>query len=214
MSRHVRIEGYAIVSADGMIADRERKMPDGLKIDADARFFNQGLDRAALIVHGRNSHEQQAASDRRRRLIVTHGVAALAEHPSIPLARLWNPAGASFAEACRAIGVTEGMAAVTGGATVFSLFLAIGFDAFHLSRAGRVQLPGGRPVFPEVPTSHQSRYWPATVCGPVPYRCSTPKRTLRSSPGRHHLMIETALLPGNPRTLVPLPDQEIRHMAE
>jgi hypothetical protein len=151
MSRHVRIEGYAIVSADGMIADRERKMPDGLKIDADARFFNQGLDRAALIVHGRNSHEQQAASDRRRRLIVTHGVAALAEHPSVPLARLWNPAGASFAEACRAIGVTEGMAAVTGGATVFSLFLAIGFDAFHLSRAGKVRLAGGRPVFPEVP---------------------------------------------------------------
>jgi dihydrofolate reductase len=151
MSRQVRIEGYAIVSADGMIADRNRKMPDGLKIDADPRFFNQGLDRAALIVHGRNSHEQQASSDRRRRLVVTHRVVALAEHPSIPLAQLWNPVGASFAEACRTIGVTEGMAAVTGGAEVFRLFLDIGFDAFHLSRTGKVRLPGGRPVFPEVP---------------------------------------------------------------
>jgi hypothetical protein len=151
MSRHIRIEGYAIVSADGMLADRNHKMPDGLKIDADVRFFNQGLDRAALVVHGRNSHEEQASSDRRRRLIVTHRVAALAAHPSIPLAQLWNPVGASFAEACRAIGVTEGMAAVTGGAEVFCLFLEIGFDAFHLSRAGKVRLPDGRPVFPEVP---------------------------------------------------------------
>jgi hypothetical protein len=61
MSQQVRIEGYAIVSADGMLADFNRKMPDGLKIDADVRFFKQGLDRAALVVHGRNSHEQQAA---------------------------------------------------------------------------------------------------------------------------------------------------------
>jgi len=38
-SRHVRVEGYAIVSADGMIADHDRKMIDDLKIDADARFF-------------------------------------------------------------------------------------------------------------------------------------------------------------------------------
>jgi dihydrofolate reductase len=151
MSQHVRIEGYAIVSADGMLADRNRKMPDGLKIDADVRFFNQGLDRATLVVHGRNSHEQQAGSDRRLRLIVTHRVAAVAKHPSIPLALLWNPAGASFTEACCAIGVTEGMTAVTGGAEVFHLFLEIGFDAFHLSRAGKVRIPDGRPVFPEVP---------------------------------------------------------------
>ena len=57
----------------------------------------------------------------------------------------------SFAEVCKAMGVTSGKAAVTGGARVFGLFLDIGFDAFHLSRAGKVLLPGGRPVFPEVP---------------------------------------------------------------
>jgi dihydrofolate reductase len=151
MSQQVRIEAYAIVSADGMLADFNRKMPDGLKIDADARFFRQGLDRATLVVHGRNSHEQQANSDWRRRLIVTHRVAALAAHPAIPLAQLWNPAGASFADACRAIGITKGMAAVIGGPEVFRLFLEIGLDAFHLSRAGKVRLLGGRPVFPEVP---------------------------------------------------------------
>jgi hypothetical protein len=151
MPGRVRIEGYAIVSADGMIADRDRQMPEGLKIDADVRFFNQGLDNAAVVVHGRHSHEQQAVSERRRRLIVTRGIPALAEHPSIPKAQLWNPAGASFSEACRVMGISVGTAAVTGGTEVFGLFLDIGFDAFHLSRAGKVLIPGGRPVFPEVP---------------------------------------------------------------
>jgi hypothetical protein len=69
MPPRIRIEGYAIVSADAMIADRNRLMPDGLKIEADVRFFNEGLDSAAVVVHGRHSHEQQAVSDRRWRLI-------------------------------------------------------------------------------------------------------------------------------------------------
>jgi hypothetical protein len=69
------------------------------------------------------SKMEQANSDRCRRLIVTHRVAALAAHPAIPLAQLWNRAGASFADACRGIGVTKGTAAVTGGAEVFRLLL-------------------------------------------------------------------------------------------
>jgi dihydrofolate reductase len=196
----IRIEGYAIVSADGMLADRYRKMPDALKIDADVRFFNQALDRAVLVVHGRNSHEQQPSSDRRPRLIVTHRVAALTEHPSIPLAQLWNPAGMSFAEACRAIGVTEGMAAVTGGAEVFRLFLDIWFDAFHLSRAGKARLPGGRPVFPEVPAVTPEQVLASHGLRPGPYRCLTPRRKLHSLPGSQHLVTEIALLLGNPHT--------------
>ena len=151
MPERVRIEGYAIVSADGMIADRHRHMPDGLKIEADVRFFSEGLDRAALIVHGRNSHERHAASCRRWRLVVTRNVAAIAHHPRYPRAKLWNPAGLSFAEACKAVAITTGTAAVTGGTGVFGLFLDVGFDAFHLSRAGKVRIPGGRPVFPQVP---------------------------------------------------------------
>ena len=34
-----------------------------------------------------------------------------------------------------------------GGQVVFDLFLTIGFDGFHLSRAHGVALPGGRSVF-------------------------------------------------------------------
>ena len=150
--RGLSIEGYAVVSADGMIADQDGHMPDGLKCDADARFFTEGLNSAALVVHGRHSHEEQGpASDRRRRLIVTDRQGGLSAHPSLPQAWVWNPKSMPFEEACRKIGVTEGKIAVSGGTGVFGLFLKIGFDVFHLSRAGKLTLAGGRPVFPEVP---------------------------------------------------------------
>ena len=147
----MRIVAYAIVSADGMLADRDRHMPDGLKVDADQRFFSNGLDAADVVVHGRHSYEGHANSPRRRRLILTRRVDAVGQDPSNPKARLWNPAGASFAAACAALGVSDGVAAVIGGTDVFGLFLEIGYDAFHLSRAANVRLPGGRPVFPQVP---------------------------------------------------------------
>jgi dihydrofolate reductase len=150
--RGLAIEGYAIVSADGMIADRNGHMPDGLKHEPDARFFREGLDSAALVVHGRHSHEQQGPrSDRRQRLVVTDRIRAFSAHASIPNAWMWNPSSMPFEKACREIGVTEGKVAVIGGTGVFGLFLKIGFDTFHLSRAGKLLLQGGRPVFPDVP---------------------------------------------------------------
>jgi len=145
------IVGYAIVSLDGMLADRHVHMPDSLKIEADQRQFESGLDAADLLVHGRHSHEGQPNSPQRKRLILTRRVAAIAEDPGHPKAMLWNPAGVPFEDACRAMGVSNGVVAVIGGTDVFGLFLDIGYDAFHLSRAGKVQLPGGRPVFPQVP---------------------------------------------------------------
>ena len=49
------------------------------------------------------------------------------------------------------LGVADGSVGVIGGTDVFGLFLDR-YDVFHLSRAPNVQLPDGRPVFPEVPT--------------------------------------------------------------
>jgi len=148
----LRTEGFVIVSADGMIADPAGHMPDALKVEADQRFFEASLDRVAAVVHGRHSHEGQANSPRRRRLILTRRVAHTEPDPDNPMARFWNPAGASFAAACATIGVEQGTVAIIGGTEVFGLFLDIGYDAFHLSRTNRVRLPGGRPVFPQVPT--------------------------------------------------------------
>ncbi len=64
----LRVEGYAIVSADGMIADAARHMPDSIKNEADQKFFQGSLDHAAAVVHGRHSHEGGPRADRRRRL--------------------------------------------------------------------------------------------------------------------------------------------------
>jgi dihydrofolate reductase len=147
----LRIEGFAIVSADGMLADRARHMPDALKVEADQRFFDASLDHVAAVVHGRHSHEGQPNSPRRRRLILTRRISAIEPDPKNPLARLWNPAGASFVDACAALCVENGTVAIIGGTEVFGLFLELGYDAFHLSRANKVRLPGGRPVFPQVP---------------------------------------------------------------
>jgi len=151
MPRPTRIEGLAIVSADGMLADADGHMPKSLLIEADQRFFQDRLDQAAVLVQGRHSHEgggQRAA--RRRRLIVTRRVAALAETDIHPNALLWNPEGATLQQAWERLGAGDGMLAVIGGTEVYGLFVDIGFDCFHLSRVPDVQLPGGRPVFPGV----------------------------------------------------------------
>ncbi|HXQ84498.1 MAG TPA: dihydrofolate reductase, partial [Xanthobacteraceae bacterium] len=40
-----------------MIADAKGVMPDSIRNDADQRFFQSALDAAAVVVHGRHSHE-------------------------------------------------------------------------------------------------------------------------------------------------------------
>src|SRR5436190_21652637 len=113
-----RVEGYAIISQDGMIADHAGHMPDVLQIKADQEFFHAGLDRAAVVVHGRRSHEGGPDAARRRRLVVTSRVGSLAPAPAYPNAFLWNPRGASLAEAWSAFGSPSGSLAIIGGADV------------------------------------------------------------------------------------------------
>lgn len=148
-----RIEGYAIVSADGMLADATGVMPPELKIEADQRFFYGALERVDAVVHGRNSHEGGPKAASRTRLIVTRQVPGIAPDPGHPKSVLWNPAGATFEQAWDTLGLPGGVLAVIGGTQIFGMFLDIGYDAFHLSRASRVRLPGGRPVFSQVPAS-------------------------------------------------------------
>ena len=143
------IEGYAIVSAEGMIADAGGEMPDAIRNEADQRFFQSELDRAAVIVHGRHSHEGGLRAASRRRLILTHHVASLSPDPAHPNSLLWNPAGATLDEALGRLGPPNGMIAIIGGTDVFGLFLPL-YDAFHLTRAAYATIRDGRPVFPQV----------------------------------------------------------------
>jgi dihydrofolate reductase len=149
VTRTFRIEGYAIMSADGMIADASGVMPPALKNEADQSFFRAALDRAALVALGRITHEREPNLGRRR-LVLTRRVAGVAPDPADPAAVFWNPEGVPFEAARLAAGLRQGLLAVIGGAEVFATFLAVGYDAFHLTRANRAQIPGGYPIIPPV----------------------------------------------------------------
>jgi dihydrofolate reductase len=172
-----RIEGYSIVSADGMIADAEGKMPDALRNNADQHFLQSGLDQAAVVVHGRHSHEGGLRAAQRARLVLTHRIVATATDPAHPNSLLWNPQGASLEQAVKALNVTAGTIAVIGGTAVFSLFLPL-YDAFHLSRAAYARIPGGRPLFADAE--------PPTTPEDVLARCGLrpgPRRDLDAAAG-------------------------------
>jgi dihydrofolate reductase len=145
------IEAYAIVSADGMLADAAGLIPPALRIDADQHFFESGLDGVDIVVHGRNSQEVLSHSSTRRRIVVTRSISAIAADPSNRRAVLWNPAGASFEQALAEFPAPNGNVAVIGGPSVFEWFLDL-YDVFYLSRAANVRIPGGRPIFADVPS--------------------------------------------------------------
>jgi dihydrofolate reductase len=141
-----RVEGFVIASCDGMIAEADGEMPLAMRNDADQEFFQAALDRVAVVVHGRHSHEGGPHAAARKRIILTRRTAAIAPDPDHPQAVLWNPAGAPFKAAIAALGAGDGTVAIIGGTEVFSMFLPR-YDAFHLSRAARAEIPGGLPVF-------------------------------------------------------------------
>src|SRR5437762_3151758 len=135
-----RFVGYAIVSADGMLAAADRMVPQSLKIPGDQKFFEAGLDDADLIVHGRNSHEDQPRSPERKRLIVTRQVTKPVRDRDNAKAVLWNPAHAAFEAAAGIAGVRAGKVTPIGGTDIFDMFLDR-YDTFFLSQAPHVQLP-------------------------------------------------------------------------
>jgi len=147
-----RIEGYAVISTEGMIATPDGKFPDAIKIAADHAFYQGAVDRASAVINGRHSAEGGPKEKDRRRIILTRRVDVLAPDPDNPKAILWNPATAPFDEAWARLGIDGGVAAVVGGTDTFGLFLTIGYDVFYLTRT-EASLPRGRPVFPGVGTT-------------------------------------------------------------
>lgn len=172
----LRVEGLAIVSDDGMLADSSGVMPPALLVDADQAFLSASLDRAAILVHGRNSHEGQPQSPQRRRLIATRGVQTTAPVPDMPNALYWNPSALPLEDAAARLGVAQGIAAVLGGTGIYGQFLPR-YEVFHLSRLPGLRLPGGRPVFPGVPEQTPEEILSAH--GMIP----GPRRTLDDATG-------------------------------
>jgi dihydrofolate reductase len=186
----LHIEGYVIVSADGMLANADHVMPIELKFDGDKQFFTAALDRADLIVHGRHSYEDQPNSLLRKRIVLTRKIGAIASDPSNPKATLWNPAGAAFEAACDFAGVRSGTVAIIGGPEVFGMFLDR-YDTFWLSQAPKVRLPDGERCFPgvlahgpeEILAAHGLKAGDAQILDPADDVSVTPwRRVAHTSP--------------------------------
>jgi dihydrofolate reductase len=148
-TRRPRIEGYAIVSREGMIARSDASFPEELKIPADQEFYQESIERASAVANGRHSAEGGPKEKTRKRIRLTRRVQRIMPDPDNPNVVLWNPGTASFDEAWQRLKIDDGTLAVVGGTDVFALFLTLGYDAFYLSRAP-VSIPRGRPVFPGV----------------------------------------------------------------
>src|ERR1700749_5272844 len=115
----LRIDGYAVVSDDGMIAGSDRKMPDSIKTDADQKFYFESLQAADVLVHGRHSEEDHPKSEHRPRIILTHKVQGVERSPDRLNAILWNPASDPFESALELLSAAPQRIAIIGGTSVF-----------------------------------------------------------------------------------------------
>ncbi|MBX3503098.1 MAG: dihydrofolate reductase [Alphaproteobacteria bacterium] len=145
------ILGYVIVSREGAYATADGHYPDVLKIEADQIFYRDALRSADAIAHGRRSAERDPQTRNKPRLTATRSVAGLAPDPKRRHGLLWNPAGASFDDAWRRLGLTpDSTLAVVGGAGLFGVFLDIGYETFFLTQCRSASMPDGRLTFPEM----------------------------------------------------------------
>lgn len=144
MQPRIEIHGYAILSQDDRIAGPDGRTPPALRNEADWAYFQRELDRADLVALGRLGHEANPNPRGRRRLVLSRSPDGLERRAD---AWWWNPERLSWSEASAALLPAGGRVAVPGGRDVFDLFLGLGYDAFHLTRAERVRLGAGRAVF-------------------------------------------------------------------
>jgi len=143
-SSPTEIQGYAIVSDDNKIAGADGLIPASLRNEKDWEYYQRALAGSDLIVFGRRSHALEPNVRGDLRLVISSGADRLEQRED---AWWWNPARIGWAEVVKQVLPLGGDVAVPGGKGVFDLFLKIGFDAFHLSRAHGVTLPGGQSVF-------------------------------------------------------------------
>ena len=144
MPRQLDITGYAIVSDDDKIAGADGLIPPSLRNEEDWKLYQREQEVANLVVFARRSHELEPNIHKTPRLVVSREAPGLEQRPD---GWWWDPRRTTWEEVAARLLPTGGRVALGGGQVVFDLFLMIGFDGFHLSRAHGVKLPGGRSVF-------------------------------------------------------------------
>jgi hypothetical protein len=145
MSGNFDITGYAIVSDDDKIAGADGLTPASLRNEKDWELYQRAQELANVVVFARRSHELEPNIHGSLRLVVSREAAAGLEQR--PDSWWWDPRRTTWEEVAARLLPKGGLVAVGGGQVVFDLFLMIGYDGFHLSRAHGVLLPGGRSVF-------------------------------------------------------------------
>ena len=143
----LEVAGYAIVSADGKIADRDGRFPESLRFEADQTRFQDALSSADLTLLGRRTHEAAPNTRRRNRLVLSSGVEGLFREDTHTI---WcNPNTVDLETVVLSLALETGRVAVAGGTTVYHLVGAtLGYAAFSLTVADAVRLPGGIPLLP------------------------------------------------------------------
>jgi hypothetical protein len=142
--RPVEVHGYAIVSDDDRIAAADGLTPLSLRNEKDWEYYQRALANSDLVIFGHTSHVAEPNVRGDPRVVISRGAAGLERRAD---AWWWDPSRLSWAEVAKELLPSGGEVAAPGGQGVFNLFLDIGYDAFHLSRAHGVTLPGGRAVF-------------------------------------------------------------------
>ena len=143
-------EGYAVASADGLIADADGQMPESLKFDGDWDYFQAALDRSDVTLIGRHTHEAAPNIKKRRRLVFSSRACGLTKADETTF---WiDPAKTDPHAAIAEISGRNAKVAVVGGRGVFDWVLSnAGFSAFHLSVAREVRLKHGQRIFKDAP---------------------------------------------------------------
>lgn len=142
----VEICAYAIASDDDRIANAKGELPPELMNDADWRYFQEELDRCDFTLLGRLSHEAASNLRKRKRIIMSSRVVGLEKRAD---GWWWNARNMEWAAVAAELLPQGGRVGVPGGQAAFDYFLPL-MSAFHLSRAHRVTLPGGRGLFASV----------------------------------------------------------------
>jgi dihydrofolate reductase len=142
--------GYAIISADGLIADARGEMPDALRFEADWLYFQDALSVTDLALLGRGTHAAAPNPRRRRRLVVSSRPAGLEQEDEVTW---WcNPATVDLGATLAQLAGPQGRVAVVGGTGVYDLVRrTVGYTGFHLSIAHGVELGAGRRLFGAAP---------------------------------------------------------------
>jgi hypothetical protein len=142
--RPVEIHGYAIVSDDDKIADEHGEVPPSLRNEKEFAEYQRALAQSDLVVFARKSHENEPETHGRPRMVVSREAKGLETRADV---WWWNPADIDWAQVVAKVLPRGGQVAAPGGQGVFDLFLGVGYDVFHLSRARGIKLPRGRAIF-------------------------------------------------------------------